>query len=218
MQDEPVSPWYSAYDVLRQVDPVVTAALAASFPQFQDELAGRRIFGAAPSDQEGDTNQREQRLALARASLTAVAAAATSSLDEALGAVNRRARTLARIRFGSGLVSTLGGAGVLAFLADSGGVPRAAISAVIAIAGSLLSLFSGYLEDQSGGTGSVSQLRATALELVGTLAEIRGRIDMGLATRTDQSVAIAMTSLNAAGAKLAMVRARLGLSVGEAAG
>ncbi len=213
MSSDAALPWYSAFDALRQADPAGAAGLAHSFPDFRDEIFGRRAFG--PGDEAGEQDAGQRRLALGRASLASIAAATTRSLDEVLGAVRRRALLLARIRFGSGFVSALGGAGVLAFLSDSGGVSGAAISAIIAIVGSLLSLFTGYIEDQSGGAGSVSKLRAAAMDLVGPIAEIRGRIDMGLATRDDQSVAEAMASLNATAAKLHMLRAELGLPLGD---
>ena len=218
MPDEATTRWYSAFDALRQADPTAASALASSFPEFQDEIAGRRAFGSGGAKEQPEGSQPERRLALARAALAGVAAAATRSLDEVLKAIRRRALLLARVRLGAGFVSTLGSAGVLAFLSDHAGVSRAAISAMVAIAGSLLSLFTGYLEDQSGGAGSVSRLRAAAMDLVGSLAEIRGRIDLGLATRDDRSVAAAMTSLNATAARLYTLRAKLGLPLGDIPG
>ena len=192
------------------MQPGAAEALAASFPALRDEILGRRVFGSGAA--EGVA--REQRGALSQASLEAVASAVARSLEEVLAKIQRLHRRLSRVRLGSGFFSMLGGAGVLAPLSAW----ATSVSGVVVILASALNLFATYFEDQSGGDGSVSRLREAAMEQVGALAEIRGKITLGLLTREDVSVIAEMTALNAIAAKLQTVRARLGLPLAASIG
>ena len=199
--------WNYAFDVLRQRDPATALSLAEAFPEFGYEISGLRRYGKAPVD----PLERDRRLALAREALARVAVAVTRSLDEVLGAIRRRALVMGRLRLGANLASTIGSAGVLAFLAQRAGIPGATLSALVATAGSLLGLFASHVDGRSGTAHGIAGLRAAAFDLVGPVARLTGQIELGLATRDDRAAAAAMTALTAFSAKLNELRAKLDL-------
>jgi len=197
--------WYAAFDTLRRAQPQVATALASAFPEFGDEILGRRVFGV-PSG-EASTHDRHT---LSRAAVEAVCSSVTQSLDEVLTMTRRRARLLARTRLGAGLLAVLCSAGVLAALSQNA-ISTTAISAIVATLAAALNLLATYYEEQSGGEGSVTRLREMLIDQVSALAEVKGKLALGLLTRKDDSVISVMTALNAISARLQIARARLGL-------
>jgi hypothetical protein len=198
--------WDSAFDSLRRLSPQMSHDLASQFPEFENEILGKRIFGTKKTVDD-------QRAALSRASAEAVLGALTQSLDEVLSVARRRAHFLAKIRMGSGITAMLGSGTVIAALLQSA-KQTGTVSALIAASATMLNLLMTYYEDQSGGDGSVARIRDTLIEQIGDLAEIRGNLTNGVATQDDQAMITIMTKLTAISAKLQVLRARLGLSIG----
>jgi hypothetical protein len=195
--------WYAAFDALRGLRPEIAEGLARSFPEFRNEILGRRTFGPEP------TKEHARRAALSRASAEAVLAAVTVGLEEVLAVVKRRGKTLARARLGSGLAALVGSSGVIAAMLRD--LPRRPLLFLL-----LLFLLSSLLwavlsKDQTGGDGSIARLREDMISEVGALATVKGKLALGLARQKDDLLISIMEALNAISAKVMVARARLGL-------
>jgi hypothetical protein len=190
--------WYAAFDALRGLRPEIAEGLARSFPEFRNEILGRRTFGPEP------TKEHARRAALSRASAEAVLAAVTVGLEEVLAVVKRRGKTLARARLGSGLAALVGSSGVIAAMLRD--LPRRPLLFLLS---SLL--WAVLSKDQTGGDGSIARLREDMISEVGALATVKGKLALGLARQKDDLLISIMEALNAISAKVMVARARLGL-------
>lgn len=196
--------WYAAFDILRGTRPTHVADLAAQFPEFENEVLGRRVFGTA------EAGRAARRADLARAAIDDILAALIASLDEVLRKVRHRASWLARLRLIAGLLALLGSAGVLSAFSDNAHQLRL-ISALVGFAGAAGGLLMAFVEDQTGGEGSTARLRETMFEYVGVLAETRGRVRDPRFTGADDLVAPMMDRLTQIAAEVQKARSKLGL-------
>jgi hypothetical protein len=197
--------WPAAFDALRIARPDLAEQLQTTFPEFSDEIGGRRTFGKA------EARNLAERVALSRAAIEAVLAAVTASLEEVLAVVRKKATRLARSRLTSSLVTLIGSSGVIAAIPL--GRQTAFASAAIAFVASAVTLMITYVEDSSGGEGSVSRLREEMIVQIGPLAEVRGRLALGLVAQKDHDLIAIMTILNAVAAKVLVARGRLNMSL-----
>ena len=158
-----------------------------------------------------DGLSRDQAIAafkLARAS----AVAAQEDLSDVHSKLVSRARLLAKIRLTSGAISSLSSAGLLAFMVSKN-VPAQLPTAVAAFAAGLFGLVSTYLEDYSGGDGSVRRLREVISVQVRRLAEANGQINMAEALQDQTKVVAALGAINEILSEVQFARAQIGLAV-----
>ncbi|WP_046868084.1 hypothetical protein [Microvirga massiliensis] len=207
----PAGPWYAAFDALRIAQPAAANRLARAFPNFDEEIRGRRKLGSGATGDVADVSV--QRAELGRAAVEAVLAGVTASLDEVLVVVRKRAAALARMRLTSAIVTLLGTSGVIAAIPIK--VEAAFASAAIAFISAAITLVSAYREDASGGEGSVSRLREEMMAQIGALAEVRGKLALGQLLQQDDELVAIMTSLNSIAEKVLVARGRLQMRLAD---
>jgi hypothetical protein len=193
-------------DALRRRRPDALNALIQSFPVLQDSLANRRVLGAENTPASSAT----PRGLLELASLSS--AEAHKDLDEVLSKLTRRARALARLRLGSGVISTVVTAGLIALLLGPNKYAQIS-TAIVGFLASVLALASTYLEDFSGGEGSIRRLRDALSGQVRALSETEGRVKIAQVRSDEIELIDILKSLNGILAEIQFARAQLGMSI-----
>jgi hypothetical protein len=136
---------------------------------------------------------------------------AARDLRETLDILNRKARLLARLRLGAAIATALASASVIALvLGEEGG---ALIAAAVTLGGSLMGLILGYVEDFSGGEGSVRRFRDTLAEEHRRLTLARAAIRSADVAGESQGALAALRDINGVFAEVQFVRAKLGLAI-----
>jgi hypothetical protein len=172
----------------------------------RDALAKRQLLGNT-----ADTSPSDIRPALVQLA-TVSTDEAYKDLDEVLQRLSRRVRTHAGLRFGSGAITTLSTAGLIALLL---GTNRAAqlTTAVIGFLSSALTLLSPYFEDYSGGDGSTRRLRDSMSNQAKALTEVHGRFRIAQASGSQDELLGILQLINGVLAEVQFARAQLGTSI-----
>jgi hypothetical protein len=194
---------------LRRRQPDLVTGLTALYPNLESALEGRRPLGPeVAAEAAQDAGATAAATEIAKAALVE----ARKDLNEVLAVLTRRTRTLARLRLAGGVITSISSAGVIAALIGSNFTAQIS-SAMVAFASSMLALVAGYIEDFSGGDGSVRRLREQMTTQVRRLAEIGGEIKVALAQSDTAKIFSALTEISAVLGEVQYARAQLGLSI-----
>jgi hypothetical protein len=181
------------------------AGLILRYPDLKTALEGSRTLGG-----NGEDSGRDAEVATEIA--TAGLAEARRDLNEVLAVLTRRTKTLARLRLAGGVISSVSSVGMIAALLGSSF--RAQISsAFIAFLASMLALIAGYIEDFSGGDGSVRRLRELMTNQVRRLAELDGEVKSALAMNDKSKIVSELPGISAVIGEIQYARAQLGLAI-----
>lgn len=187
-------------DVLRRRNKPVLEDIAMRYPGLGLHANIKRPLGEAKTDLDGVGELANVAVKEAREDL--------SDLHAYLA---NRVRMLARIRLVAGITSTISSASVIALLLgkDSGQTIAASITLISALVGLCLV----YVEDFSGGDGSLRDLREKMIEETRKLAILMG--DLKLAEKIDdrEGVIEVLRKTNVVFGEVQFVRAKVGLPV-----
>jgi hypothetical protein len=192
------------FDVLRRRRPDLATSFTQRYPELRDAFEGRRILGDAgsPSATSGAAIEVAK----------AVVVEAKADLNDVLGVLNRRTKSLARLRLAAGIVTALSSAGMLVTILGKDARAQA-VAAGVAFFASLLGLIGGYIEDFSGGDGSIRGLRDKMTSEVRQLAEIEGKFRLAFALNDLSNVSSGLAELSKLLGEVQFARAQLGLSI-----
>jgi hypothetical protein len=183
-----------------------TVARLNQYPGLRTILEHRRRLGPELESRESASPTPFLELAEAASS------AARDDLDEVLAKLTGRARALARLRLGSGCISTLSAAGLLALLV--GKIVSAQVTtAAVGLVSSMLGLVATYVEDYSGGEGSTRRLRELMVNQVKTLAETEGLLRIARVQPDASEIRAILQSLNGILGEVQFARAQLGMPI-----
>lgn len=183
-----------------------TVARLSEYRGLRQMLEHRRTLGPARETPESTSPQPFVELA------EAAAAAARDDLDEVLSNLSRRARSLARLRLGSGCISTLSAAGLLGLLVGKN-IGAQVTAAAVSLISSMLGLVATYVEDYSGGEGSTRRLRELMANQVKLLAETDGRLRMARLQPVTEELREILQAFNGILGEVQFARAQLGMPI-----
>jgi hypothetical protein len=193
------------FDVLRRRRPDLTASLIRQYPELKGPLEGRRTLG------EADAKLPDK--AVAGELMKAALLEAKADLNEVLAVLSRRARLLARLRLGAGAISALSSAGVVAALVVGKDARAQLITALVAFLASLTGLVSIYIEDFSGGDGSIRRLKESMSTQVRQLSEVEGQFRLAVAFDDVTKIVSGLTVVNGVLGQVQFARAQLALKI-----
>lgn len=191
-------------DALRRRRPDQLAELDTRFPGLKLRDGPRRTLGSG-DDASPATPGRVADLA------RLAAEEAEADLRETLAVLQGKTRLLGRLRLVSAAATAIANASMVALvLGNDGGT---LLVAAVSLCGSLISLFLGYLEDFSGGEGSIRQFRDGLANEQRRLVLATAELRLGDVTGDDALALAALKEINAVLAEVQFVRAKLGLPV-----
>jgi hypothetical protein len=191
-------------DALRRRRPDQLAELDTRFPGLKLRDGPRRTLGNG-DDASPATPGRVADLA------RLAAEEAEADLRETLAVLQGKTRLLGRLRLVSAAATAIASASMVALvLGNDGGT---LLVAAVSLCGSLISLFLGYLEDFSGGEGSIRQFRDGLANEQRRLVLATAELRLGDVTGDDALALAALKEINAVLAEVQFVRAKLGLPV-----
>lgn len=193
------------FDVLRRRRPDLVSALSARYPELESAFEGHRKLGTGESVERQTADAATE---IATASLFE----AKHDLNDVLGVLTKRTKILARLRLAGGLISSISSVGMIAALAGSNFKAQMS-SAIVAFASSTFVLLTGYIEDFSGGDGSVRRLRELMTTQVRRLAEIDGQMKSAFALNDKGKILSGLTEISAVLGEVQYARAQLGLPI-----
>lgn len=192
------------FDVLRRRRPDLTASLIRQYPELKGPLEGRRTLG------EADAKLPDK--AVAGELMKAALLEAKADLNEVLAVLSRRARLLARLRLGAGAISLLSSAGVVAAVVGKDARAQL-ITALVTFLASLTGLVSIYIEDFSGGDGSIRRLKESMSTQVRQLSEVEGQFRLAVAFDDVTKIVSGLTVVSGVLGQVQFARAQLGLKI-----
>lgn len=189
-------------DALRRRHPDQLAELDARFPGLQLGSGPRRTLGTTPAPAAPGN-------VLALAQLAAEEAG--DDLRETLGVLQSKTRLIGRLRLVASVATALASASMVALVL--GNERGTLIVAAVSLGGSLIGLYLGYVEDFSGGEGSIRQFRDALANEQRRLALASSELRLGEVTGEESHALVALKEINGVLAEVQFVRAKLGLPI-----
>ena len=191
-------------DALRRRHPDQLAELDARFPDLQLGSGPRRTLGTTPAPAPAEPGN-----VLALAQLAAEES--TSDLRETLAVLQSKTRLIGRLRLVASVATALASASMVALVL--GNERGTLIVAAVSLGGSLIGLYLGYVEDFSGGEGSIRQFRDALANEQRRLALASSELRLGAVTGEESHALVALKEINGVLAEVQFVRAKLGLPI-----
>lgn len=193
-------------DALRRRQPDRLAELDTRFPWLEVSAGPTRTLGHKGGAQSNATTSRDL-VGLARIA----AEEAAKDLRDTLGFLQKRARMISRLRLAAGAATVIASASMIALVL--GNDRGTLLAAVISLGGSLIGLFLGYVEDFSGGEGSVRQFLDTLANEQRRLALATSELRLSEVVDAEKHALVALKEINGVFAEVQFVRAKLGLAI-----
>lgn len=206
MKDVTRGQWADFFRVLRDDDPSFVDGLITDFPEFTASMRSERMYG----DWDGVPTRLGQ---LAHKVADKGFVAINRTLREVSVAVEARSLLLRRLKFAGGIVSALGAGsavGVLLGGTSPSLVPIAA--AAIGLSGAVLNLYATYVDEASGGLGSIAELREKLAVHRRSVTLLQGQYQLAKLECTEEKIIEVVSQLNIVAADVEFARARLGLA------
>lgn len=196
------------FDMLRRRRPSFVDSIAIQFPELEAVAKGKRLLGTS-----SDEPVRVDLLSTPVFEIGEAAIAdARTDLGELVQQLSKKTKVLARIRLVSGIMTALTTAGVLAAVLKEQGMLEV-LTAVIAFLCAMASLWAIYIEDLSGGEGTVTKARDAASNGIGKLAEAEGLLTLAKIMKDGTKALAALSAVNEVAAQSQILRARFGLAI-----
>jgi hypothetical protein len=191
-------------DTLRRRRPEQLSDLEARFPGLDLAAGPRRKLGTGAEAAEPPPGNL---IGLARLA----AEEAANDLRDTLAVLQSKTRLIGRLRLLAAAATAIASASMVAIVL--GNERGSLLVAAVSLGGSLIGLFLGYIEDFSGGEGSIRQFRDGLANEQRHLALATADLRLGEVTGKEDHALAALKEINGVLAEVQFVRAKLGLPI-----
>jgi len=197
------------FDVMRRRKPNVLLNLIELHPDIKAAALGERILGEKI---EAEKQIYGSEIRLLYDILEPTLSESRLEINEIALALTSRVKTLARIKFASGIITAFSTAGVVAVMFQDDNTIKMVI-ALIAFVSAVMTLLSTYISELSGGTESLPNSQKALYDCASKHSEAEATFRLAKVSNDYERALLSLNILNSVLASCQMIRVKLGMRI-----
>ncbi|WIW43860.1 hypothetical protein ML401_20290 [Bradyrhizobium sp. 62B] len=202
--------WGPIFRLAARREPDLLKALEVQFPEFKNSIRGVRVYGSENANADRKSQDTDRKSQLADSVVDTALEAALSETRNVFDLVERRSTLLRRLKFVGGVLAALAGGGTVGALVQGAPNISSMTAAIVALGGTIVSLYAIYVDEGAGGEGAIFRIRENLATHRRTVILLRGELQLARLTGDGPKLLDVVNQLNMVAADAEFARARLG--------